>query len=557
MDLISFKKLLTSYGNGLRSMLLPELLRGLSILGMAGSVTAILQGVFLENGNWREAAPMLLVLLFSMFCRNMAEYFIACRASELSAEFREKIRLELHPALFRTGNEKDGGRLMMLAFETVESFDDLFRQVLPNLISCLILLPLFLVVMLRLEFFTALLFILTLPIVPALLFLIGQVTKERNERAWQRLKELNAGFHELLQGLATWKLFGRSRQQLSRLQELSRSSGEAVLHVLQLAFVSSFALELITTLSIALIAVSIGLRLLAGSLDFFTAFLALLIAPEFYQPLRQGGTAFHAGIKAKQGAEKLRDFIGSPVPQGKGRMEKLRVPPSVNLRNVSFRYPGQSTEVLRQLTMEFPAGSTTVLAGTSGSGKSTLLKLLAGLYPPSEGEILLGEFPMERAERSALSRLIAYVPQTPHIFHGTLRENLTMFQPMEETKILSAVRRSGMERILAKLPEGLDSPMGLHGSSLSHGQIHRLGIARALLQDAPLMLLDEVTAGLDPEGEQEMLLLLEEIRYRRTVILASHRPAVLAWAPRVIRLEAGSILSGRQTDGKAVECYEG
>ena len=543
---LSLRNILSPSRKDLRTLLLLEFLRGLSILGMAGAMANITDIVFLQAGTWKEAAPSLLVLLFSVCARSLPAYCTARICSRLSLAVQENMRQKLHHALLwsQTG-EKRSGQLLTLALDSVQSIDDLFRIVLPHLISCIVLIPLFLAVTACTDIYTALLFLVTLPIAPFLLYLIGRVTKERNEAAWQELIKWNAGFHELLQGLATLKLFGRSRAMLSRLEAWSDASGGAVLRVLQLAFVSAFALELITTLSIALIAVSIGLRLLSGSLDFLSAFFALLVAPEFYLPIRQSGTSFHAGIKAKQSHEALRAFLeDNTSAQNPESHARLQVPPSLHFRDVSFCYPRHAAPVLQGLTLDFPAGSTTVISGASGAGKSTLLKLAAGLHAPTQGEILLNELPMHRMKKDSLYRHLAYVPQTPHIFQATLRENLSMFHPIAGEKLLEAVEQAGLKDWFLRLPKGLDTEMGRNGVSMSHGQIHRLGLARAILQEASLLLLDEITAGLDTEGEQVMLQTLEKLCYRRTVLLASHRPVVLEWAPRLIHLETGPSQGG-------------
>ncbi len=542
-----------SHRRELLHLCLLEFLRGAAILWMAASLTRLTEISLLHPSG--EAAPIFLALLFTMLARCLLEYPAGKAAGKLSLEVQRDCRERLHAALCSGSSGGPGsGKLLLLALERVESFEDVFRRVLPNLISCAILLPMLLAVMLLLDPLTALIFLVTLPIAPFLLYLIGKVTKERNREAWQEQERLNEGFHGLLRGAGVLKLFGQVKSAMERLRKLSDTSAEAVLRVLQIAFVSAFALELITTLSIALIAVNVGLRLLSGSLDFFTAFFALLLAPEFYQPIRQGGSSFHAGMKAKEAADALKEFWEQVPASGNKHAEKIMMPPEVRVEGVSFSYPDRMAPVLEGISLILPAGSTTVLAGSSGSGKSTLLTLLAGLAEPQKGGIFLSDLPLAAMERDSLSRHIAYVPQEPHIFQASLRENLTLFHSMEDERLWTALEDCGLAAWAESLPGRLDTEMGgLKGKGLSSGQLHRLGFARAMLRDPWLVLLDEPTAGLDEEGEQKMLRVLEKFCRRRTVLMTAHRRSMLERAQRILLLDGGRIVSeGSYEDLKEV-----
>ncbi len=542
-----------SHRRELLHLCLLEFLRGAAILWMAASLTRLTEISLLHPSG--EAAPIFLALLFSMLARCLLEYLAGKTAGKLSLEVQTDCRERLHAVLCGSSFGSLGsGKLLLLALERVESFEDVFRRVLPNLISCAILLPMLMAVMLLLDPLTALIFLITLPIAPFLLYLIGKVTKDRNREAWQEQEKLNEGFHGLLRGAGVLKLFGQTASAMERLRKLSDTSAEAVLRVLQIAFVSAFALELITTLSIALIAVNVGLRLLAGSLDFFTAFFALLLAPEFYQPIRQGGSSFHAGMKAKEAADALKEFWEQAPASRNMHGEKIMLPPEVRVEGVSFSYPDRMAPVLEEISLTLPAGSTTVLAGSSGSGKSTLLTLLAGLAEPQQGCIFLSGLPLASMDRESLSRHIAYVPQEPHIFQASLRENLTLFHSMEDERLWTALEECGLAAWARTLPGGLDTELGgLKGKGLSTGQLHRLGFARAMLRDPSLVLLDEPTAGLDEDGEQRMLRALEKFCWRRTVLMTAHRRGMLERVQRILLLDGGRIVSeGRYEDLREV-----
>ena len=356
------------------------------------------------------------------------------------------------------------------------------------------------------------------------------------------MEALTAGFGEMIRAAMTLKLFRRTKAEGEHLRASSRSFSEASLAVLRLAFVSSFALELITTLSIALIAVSIGLRLIDGKLDFHTAFFVLILAPLFYQPLREGGVAFHAAMDAHTAAEALTPWLASPLDREDGRREQILVPPRLLAKKLSYRYPLTQEAVLQALDLDFRAGKKTALIGASGAGKTTLLNLLAGLLTPTEGTIVLqdgagDEKSYDLAHLSPASRrtLITYVPQETHVFNATLAENISLWQEgATESALRYALEQAALGDLLAALPQGLATPLGAGGHPLSAGERRRLGLARAFFQARPLVILDEITAGLDEETEKAVLVALDDFSRRRTLILASHRPALIAWADHII-----------------------
>ena len=329
---------------------------------------------------------------------------------------------------------------------------------------------------------------------------------------------------------------------------MSHSFAKASLSVLRLAFVSAFALELITTLSIALIAVSIGLRLLEGMMSFQTAFFILILAPIFYQPLREGGIAFHAAMDAKTAETALLPYMDLPSPTNGARSQILS-PPAVHTEHLSYRYPLTEETVLTSLNLSFPAGKSTVLAGASGIGKSTLLLLLAGQITPTGGRIVLADgagntnmFDLSQLSEATRTNLITYVPQDPHIYMATLAENVSLWLPnATDAAVTAALEAAVLGDFLRALPEGLRTPLGQGGHPLSAGQRHRLGLARALFQNRPIVLLDEITAGLDGETEALVIDTLTQFAYHRTLILTSHRPALIAWADHVITLGGGAI----------------
>ena len=463
--------------------------------------------------------------IFLFFGATAARFLLSATCArkilKLSAKFQNAVRKKLHAEIFN--KEISSGELLTLTLDTVQTLDEFFVKVLPNVFSAVILLPLFIICAAFTDWITTIILLVTLPISPLILYLIGKATAEKNSRAWQELQNLNSQFKEILAAITTLKMFNRIDAAALKLKSTSEKSSAATLEVLKLAFVSSFALELLTTLSIALVAVTLGLRLIAGGVEFEAALFLLLITPEFFAPLRKLGVMFHVVISTKMSIERLQKFFDTESAKVSA-IEKLRLPPEIFLENVSYTYPQKKSPVLENLTLKIPAGKITAITGDSGAGKSTLLKLLAGLILPTRGEIFFNELPASKFRRESLFSKLAYMPQVPKLFDATLSENFSMFNQLETSK-------------LAEFLAALNLQLDLNSTKkISRGQLQRLGLIRALLKNSSLLILDEPTAGLDFATEEKVLALLKKVSSRRTIIIATHRQAVINFAENVIEL---------------------
>ena len=536
-----------------RRLILTELLHALAVLGACGAASLAIDQVFLEKGSLSTTAPVLLVL----FVMHGALHFIGLWQSRLqqslSGAVRRDVREKLHARLLSREGQTDKRftrELLPLALESTDALDAWYTRVLPVVLGIAITMPCLLLAAFLVDPMTGLLMLVTVPIAPFLLYLIGRVTREASEEQWRAMNRFSAGLAEILRALPTLKLFARERAERQRVRGLSEDFAGAALRVLQLSFVSAFALELITTLAIGIIAVRVGLRLLCGQLTFSAAFFVLLLTPEFYQPLRLSGTAFHSGmiahtaqtalLKASSVAPATRgvSVVGTIAPKGVQVAQASLSPSStrgealpaaaLTVQNVSFRYPGSPLPLLSGIQFTVPKSSLTVLAGPSGCGKTTLLRLLAGLLTPESGQI---------ARADALS----YVPQEPHLYNATLFENITLFQQgYDDASVHKALKALCLSEWAEALPQGLATPLGEGGQSLSQGQRKRLGLARALVQDRPLILLDEPTAALDERTAatiREVLLSLKASG-RHTLFVISHDERLQAAADTVLDLDA-------------------
>ena len=518
-----------------------ELLHGGLTILAAWNTAAIVNTVFLGHGGLAETASDLLMLFLCIFAMALLRLPKSRIEAQLSDDLRLFCRRALHREMLAHG--QSGAGVLTLTLERVDALDPWFRTLLPTMIAGVVIIPLVLLVTAVVDPLSALLFLVTLPIAPFLLYLIGKATRRASERQWDEMRALTDGFGDLVRAAATLKIFRRVDAEGHHLAQMSHAFSEASLAVLRLAFVSSFALELITTLSIALIAVSIGLRLMDGGMTFQAAFFVLILAPQFYQPLREGGIAFHAAMDAATAEKALAPYLDAP-PSITGTHDQILSPPSVRTEALTYRYPLTDEAVLTDLTLSFPAGKSTVIAGDSGSGKSTLLLLLAGQLSPSEGRITLADgagtehsYDLARLTEETRNALITYVPQEPHIFGASLAENVTLWtRDAADAEITAALEAAALGDFLRALPEGLHTRLGMGGHPLSAGERHRLGLARALFQDRPIVLLDEVTAGLDEETERCVIDALTAFSHHRTMILTAHRPALIAWADQVVTL---------------------
>ena len=537
-----------------RRLILTELLHALAVLGACGAASLAIDQVFLEKGSLSTTAPVLLVLFVMLGDLHFIGLWQSRLQQSLSGAVRKDVREKLHARLLSKEGQTDQRftrELLPLALESTDALDAWYTRVLPVVLGIAVTMPCLLLAAFLVDPMTGLLMLVTVPIAPFLLYLIGRVTREASEAQWRAMNRFSAGLAEILRALPTLKLFARERAERQRVRGLSEDFAGAALRVLQLSFVSAFALELITTLAIAIIAVSIGLRLLYGQLTFSAAFFVLLLTPEFYQPLRLSGTAFHSGmiahtaqtalLKASSVAPATRgvSVVGTIAPKGV-QVAQVSLSPSstreaIAVHGLSFRYPGSPLPLLSGIQFTVPKSSLTVLAGPSGCGKTTLLRLLAGLLRPESGHI-------------ARAAACSYVPQEPHLYNATLFENITLFQQdCSEQAVRQALKALCLSDWAEALPQGLMTPLGEGGQSLSQGQRKRLGLARALVQDRPLILLDEPTAALDEATAatiREVLLSLKASG-RHTLFVISHDERLQAAADTLLDLDA------LQADGAA------
>ena len=330
--------------------------------------------------------------------------------------------------------------------------------------------------------------LVTAPVIPLMMILVGSYAEEHAKQRWIALSRMGAHFLDALQGLTTLKTFGRATEEMERVARVSEEFRRRTLKVLRFAFLSGLVLEFMTAAAIALVAVVLGVRLINGAIDFEQAFLVLLLAPEFYRPLRELGASRHAGMEGRAAAERIYEVIDTPAPARGGGLDPhdLSGGLSVVISGVRFSYPRSEYPALHDVNLTLPACTRTALVGRSGSGKSTLVNVLLRFLDPQGGTVAANGIPIAGLPVGAWREHVALVPQRPHLFYGSVLENIKLARPgASRSEVEEAAELAGAVEFIRRLPRGYDAQIGERGLRLSGGEAQRLAIARAFLKEAP------------------------------------------------------------------------
>jgi thiol reductant ABC exporter CydD subunit len=430
------------------------------------------------------------------------------------------------------------GEIGVLATSGVDALDAYFSRYLPQVFLAVIVPVTVLLAVVSVDWVSAVIVAVTVPLVPLFMALIGAATAERTRRQVDVLQRLAGHFLDVVSGLPTLRVFGRSRAQAAAIREVTDKYRRSTMATLKVAFVSSLVLELLATVSVALVAVAVGLRLLGGHLTLRTALFVLVLAPEAYLPLRQLGANYHASAEGIEAAGRVFDVLDLPEPP---RGTRTRVPdPSqvaISVNGLRVTYPGREHPAIDGLDLTVEPGETVAVVGPSGSGKSTLLAVLLGFVIPEGGTVEVGGVRLDDLDPDLWRRQVAWVPQRPHLFAATVADNVRLGRPEAPTDAVArAVAEAGLEPAVDALPRGLDTRLGENGAGLSAGERQRLALARAFLRGAPLLLLDEPTAGLDGRTEEAVVDAVGRLARGRSALIVAHRPALLDVADRVVEM---------------------
>ncbi|ATZ25614.1 ATP-binding/permease protein CydD [Streptomyces lavendulae subsp. lavendulae] len=515
------------------------------VVGQAMLIAEIVVGAFEEGLDGGALRTPLLLLAAVALGRGLVAWLTELAAHRASAAVKSELRGRLLERAADLGPGRlDGhrtGSLVALATRGVDALDDYFSRYLPQLGLAVVVPVAVLARIVTEDWVSAAIIVVTLPLIPLFMILIGMATQNRMDRQWRLLSRLSGHFLDVVSGLPTLKVFGRAKAQAESIRSITDDYRRATMRTLRIAFLSSFALELLATLSVALVAVTIGMRLVHGELDLYTGLVILVLAPEAYLPLRQVGAQYHAAAEGLAAAEQIFEVLETPAPAPGGGAPVPADGLRIEFDAVEVRYEGRSASSPGPVSFTVAPGECVALTGPSGAGKSTLLHVLLGFVTPTGGRVRIGDADLDGLSLEQWRERVAWVPQRPHLFAGTIAENVRLARPgASDEAVEAALRDAGAWEFVSALPGGTRTPLGEGGVGLSAGQRQRLALARAFLADRPVLLLDEPTAALDGGTEAAVVEAVRRLAVGRTVLLVVHRPALLAVADRVVRVGEGA-----------------
>jgi ATP-binding cassette, subfamily C, bacterial CydD len=541
-----------------------SLLGGLLIVGQALLLSRIISRAFLAEAGRSELTGLFVGLLLLVGLRALNQIGIQLTADSVAIRVKQALRrrlvthlLKLGPAYTRQGHS---GELALTASDGIEALDSYFRDYLPALFTFLLVPLVILLFVLPVDLLTFGVLLVTAPLIPIFMVLIGQMAGALAQNRYAQLGQLSAHFLDVMQGLTTLKLFNRSKAQIQIIARITDQYRQSTLAVLRVAFLSAFVLELVAMISIAVVAVEVGLRLLYGRILFEQALFLLVLAPDFYQPLRQLGARFHAGQDGVAAAQRIYAILNQPLPEAMGQGT---VPDFTEIRfeAISVAFAAGERVALHPLSLTIKRGEHLALVGTTGSGKSTVANLLLRFVEPDNGRILLVNTDNSPATITLLNEVdadawratIGWVPQRGYLFNMSVADNIRLGREAAgDADIEAAAKAANADPFIRQLPQGYETLVGENGTRLSGGQAQRLTLARALIRRPDIYLFDEATASLDSDNERIILENLRTLTAGATVITIAHRLATVRRADRIVVLDNGRIVESG-THGELVD----
>jgi ATP-binding cassette subfamily C protein CydD len=520
---------------------------GFLLIIQAWLLAGIVNDVIFEKTKLAEVQSRLWAMLALFLLRAVLAWVSEQAAFRAAAGVKLQLRDRLYRHLQQLGphylSHKRSGDLVNTLSDGVEALESYYARFLPAM-SLMVFVPLsILVFIFPVDWISGLIMLGTAPLIPLFMVFIGKGAERLNQRQWRKLARMSAHFLDVIQGLTTLKMFNASRQEAKAVGRISEEYRHDTMAVLRMAFLSSLVLEFFATVSIALVAILIGFRLYWGDMDFAHGFFVLLLAPEFYLPLRSMGTHYHARMEAIAAAERMVDILETPIPKeasGRAPAPDLKQV-SIQFQQVQFTYEA-GRDALNDVSFELHPGERLALVGPSGAGKTTIINLLLGFIAPNAGDIKIGEIPLLQIDPAQWRQHIAWVPQNPKLFHGSLLDNICLGQTdIDLPAVHKATRLARADEFINRLPDGYDTLIGEQGVGLSGGQIQRIALARAFLKNAPLVILDEATANLDLQSEALIREAILELSQQRMMLTIAHRLNTVRDADRILVLNTGRI----------------
>lgn len=520
---------------------------GAIILMMYGLSTAV-DAVFMQEKSLTAFTSVLWLLAGAMLLRGSLFWISEILAQKAASGLKEKLRNDLSTHIRKLGpawtGRQQSGELASTAVEGVEKLDDYYARFMPAAIHMMIVPIILGIFVFSIDWLSGLILIITGPLIPLFMTLIGMKAQMQTQQQWSVLTRLSSHFLDVVQGLRTLMVFNQAGTKHREIETTSDQFRSTTMGVLKIAFLSGLALELFASIATALVAVEIGIRLVEGYIGFQLGLFVLLLAPEYYLPFRMFGAQHHAGMEGTEVAGRIFEILDTPVPE-KSDAPSIAVPNApyrIRFDYVSTGYGHSEQQVLENCSLELKPGQTNAMVGRSGSGKTTTLRLITRELMPSEGQIMVNGVPLDMLDEKQWLNQVAVVNQNVWLFDDTILANLKVARPdapFEE--VVAAAKSAEAHDFIMNLPDGYQTRPGEGGARLSGGERQRLSIARAFLKDAPFIILDEPSSALDPQSEYKIAGALPRLLKNRTVLVIAHRLSTVRNADHILVLENGKI----------------
>ncbi|MBL0710535.1 MAG: thiol reductant ABC exporter subunit CydD [Colwellia sp.] len=487
---------------------------------------------------------IIIALVMVIFCRAALGYFSECYSHRGAMFIKTNIRLRLLNRLFELGpaytQKKGNAKLSHLLHQGIDSLEDYYAGYLPVIAYCAVIPLAILVAVFPIDWQSGLILLFTAPLVPFFMIIIGHKAQSLNQQQWLTLQRMSSHFLDIIQGLTQLKIFNASRREIAAVKKISDDYGDTTMGVLKVAFLSSFALEFLASISIALVAVILGFRLYYGDVDYVFALWVLLLAPEFYLPFRQLGTQYHAKMAGVAAAENIVEILSES--SHKSSTTSSFLPPfTINLTQASFAYP-QRSDALKQVNLTFSSSGLYAVIGESGSGKSTLIDMILGFIEPKTGQISINDQLLNHDNREHWLKHCGWIAQQAQVFYGSLAFNVAMSDDYQEPLVIEALKKAGLFDFIQTLEQGIESQIGELGAGLSGGQSQRLALARVFYHQPDVLILDEPTSHLDQVTEQIITESINNYAKNHLVIVIAHRLQTVINAKNIIVLDQGKVI---------------
>jgi ATP-binding cassette subfamily C protein CydD len=525
------------------------------VLGIGTSVAVLLGATMLariaaeafHGAPLHTLAPSVAWLILAFLLRGMFAWAMEVAGRRAAWAVLSDLRLALVAKRLRTQptavDGAEGAEITTVSVQGVEALEGYFARYLPQAVLAAIVPFLVIAWVAFVDLEAAVIMLLTLPLVPVFMWLIGSYTADMTRERWQALRQLSSHFLDVVRGLPTLRSFGRGTDEVAVIGEVSERYRKTTMETLRISFLSGSVLELAATIGVALVAVTAGVRLVGGSLGLRAGLTVIILAPELYLPYRRLGAEYHASADGLAVAERMFELLDAPAAVGAGGPRLVPSPATaqVRLERVSFSYPTRPVPVLDGFDLELSPGEFVAVVGESGAGKSTVAALLLALLSTTSGRITVGDVDLSECRLDAWRRLVAWVPQHPTLFRASVADNIRLGDPeASPDAVRAAAVLAGADEFISGLPDGYDTVVGDGKRSLSPGERRRIGLARAFVRDAPLVILDEPTADLDPRSVSVVAGAVRRLRAGRTMLVIAHRPELVQSADRVVRVIDGA-----------------